>query len=108
MLYVCLECYDVKSKVINKLKQCLTCSNIYQYKFILYFELICLNKKMHGYVNINFFRGENVWEENNINYSIDPQKMQYIRFGANYDDIKNAVYDLMQIIPYHWNAKMSL
>lgn len=63
---------------------------------------------MNGYINVKFFWGREVIREgNNIMYSIYPRKIQFIRFRTSYDELRNVVYDLMQVIPYHWNIKLS-
>ena len=63
---------------------------------------------MDGHVNVIFFWGGEILRENNdIFYSIDPKKMQYIKLGTRYDELRNMVYELMQLSPHHWNLKLS-
>ena len=59
-------------------------------------------------MNVNFFWGGEIVQDNNdMYYSQDPKKMQYIKYGTTYEEMKLVVYDLMQISPSHWKLKMS-
>lgn len=70
---------------------------------------------MEGYINVKFFWGKNEkvigWDDE-IRYCTDPKAMLYSTLGTTYEgttyeEFKAIVYEVMKIIPYYCNVKMS-
>lgn len=63
---------------------------------------------MEDYVNVNFFwGGEIIRRDDDVRYSIDLKCMRYIKWGTSYEELKDIVYEVMQISRLHWKIDMS-